>query len=137
MSFSNELIVIWEDGLMENQIPMYRTQACSQANVGLVSLRKNYLGSTLGQHSNEHCCASVQHGTNVLVLRKTDEQNHIGPTSANNVRWIDIMSDELLTLDQRCIAISGYHFDTHALDVIHRVRRVVIRSLTKQKTCCA
>ena len=65
MSFSNELIVIWEDGLMENQIPMYRTQACSWANVGLVSLRKNYLGSTLCQHSNEHCCTSVQHGTNM------------------------------------------------------------------------
>ena len=63
MSFSNELIVIWEEP------DPYVQDTGNWANVGLVSLRKNYIGSTLGQHSNEHCCTSVQHGTNMLVLR--------------------------------------------------------------------
>ena len=125
MSFSNELIVIWEDGLMENQIPMYRTQSvgptwvsCRCVKITLVPSCANIVMNTVVRRSNmEPTCS---HWANFGVKRTLST---------------DIMSDELPTLGQRCVAISGYHFDTHALDVSCTCRvRVVIRSLTKQKT---
>ena len=52
---------------------MYKTEAVCQAGL-------DRIGCMLDQHSNEHCYMLNQHGTNMLVLRSTDEQNHIWPT---------------------------------------------------------
>ena len=78
-----------------NSISVHKTQGVGYR----VILHKIYICFTLGQHSNEHCCALAQHGTSMFCI------SYVRPMSE-----ITLGQHRRTMLGQRFLAIWNLHF---------------------------